>query len=95
MTTLNYKKIRALPLDYFTSILGTEITGKKSMFIGGQLIEECKNKKFLITGIIGQRLSDKLIGYSLYIEGIDNGYELDTSLDDAFSHFFMPNPHEL
>jgi len=92
MTTLDNKQINALPLEYFTSILGTEIVGRKSMFIGGHLFEACENKRFLITGINGHRSENQLIGCSLYIEGIDNEYELDTSLKDAFEYFLMPSP---
>jgi hypothetical protein len=92
MTVLNNEDINALPLGYFTSILGTEITGKKPIYIGGYLLEQCVNKRFLITGINCNRSGNKIIGCSLYIEGIDNDFELDTNVIDAFSHFIMPSP---
>ena len=92
MTILNEQRIDALPLEYFTSILGREIIGKKSMYFGQHLFEKCENKRFLITGINAHRSHDKLLGCSLYIEGIDNNYELDTSINDAFDHFEMPTP---
>lgn len=95
MTISNDNQFSVLPLEYFTSILGTEIIGKKSMYIGNHLFHKCENKRFLITGFNGHRTGSKLTGCSLYIEGIDNEFELDTSLKDVFEHFLLPTPSDL